>query len=108
MDTIRSLLEKHRRLKERIHAFRLPLPPWGRALATAFYMSLPIIAGIKIMEKTSQISQDNIGLKGEKLDHKTYGGSSTAVNTEQRMMFQDILTNAQELKRIQDQNKTKD
>ena len=60
------------------------------------------------MEKTNEISQVNIGSKGEKLDHQAYGGASTSVTTEQRIMFQDILTKAKELKQIQDKNNSKD
>ena len=37
-------------LKERIHNFRIPLGPGGRAVAGIIYFSVPLVIGLQIMD----------------------------------------------------------
>jgi hypothetical protein len=49
MELVRQLVERHRRLKEKIHSTRIPLSPAGQRVAALVYMSLPLIGGFYIM-----------------------------------------------------------
>ena len=67
MNFIRDLKNNHEALKKKIHNFRLPLSPFGRAIATCVYVSFPIVMGYYIMEATNAQAIKNLGRHGEKM-----------------------------------------
>jgi folate-binding protein YgfZ len=57
-----------RSLKERIHAFKIPIKnPYLLFAVKCFYFTAPIYAGYKIMEWTNSIRDQNLGESREKL-----------------------------------------
>ncbi|GAB5031299.1 Hypothetical protein NocV09_00501670 [Nannochloropsis oceanica] len=49
MTTLRDLQERHKRFVKKVHAFRIPLSPQGKAVAQVVYFSVPVVAGYFIM-----------------------------------------------------------
>ena len=68
---LRSLSARHEALKERIHAFRIPLSPAGQRVMGLVYFCIPVVAGYYIMQSAISQSHKNIGVNGEKLRHKS-------------------------------------
>jgi len=64
---LRFLSTRHTALKERIHAFRIPLPPAGQKIMGFVYFSIPVIGGYHIMQWAISQSAANLGAQGEKL-----------------------------------------
>ncbi len=55
-------------LKERIHAFRMPIRSRAGLFAMGcFYFVIPLVAGKLIMDATTTIAAENNGARGEKL-----------------------------------------
>ena len=65
---LRSISARHNALKERIHAFRIPLSPAGQKFMGFVYFTIPVIGGYYIMQWAQNKSIENIGAKGEKLE----------------------------------------
>jgi len=65
---LRSISARHTALKERIHAFRIPLPPAGQKFMGLVYFTIPVIGGYNIMQWAIGQSEANLGVQGEKLD----------------------------------------
>ena len=63
----RRMSAEHASLKERIHTYRIPLPPAGQKLMGFVYFSIPIIGGYYIMQWAVSHSAMNIGARGERL-----------------------------------------
>ena len=70
MDFLREISERHESLKKRIHNFRIPLSPFYRRIATAVYISIPVVAGYFIMQVAIGQSMKNLGMQGEKLEER--------------------------------------
>mmetsp|Transcript_49286 Transcript_49286/g.73513 ORF Transcript_49286/g.73513 Transcript_49286/m.73513 type:complete len:164 (-) Transcript_49286:120-611(-) len=75
--------QSHEQLKHRVHtAWRVPLPPWGRAVMGFVYFSLPVVGGYAVMQWAISKSVESIGERGEKLklvdqqEHETSGKDS--------------------------------
>ena len=68
---LRGLSERHERLKERIHAFRIPLSPAGQRVMGLVYFATPVIGGYFIKPQAIAQSHKNIGARGEKLATST-------------------------------------
>ena len=49
MTTLRDWQERHKRFVKKVHAFRIPLSPQGKAVAQVVYFSVPVVAGYFIM-----------------------------------------------------------
>jgi len=53
-------------LKNYVHnGFRVPLPPWGRAVMGFVYFSLPVIGGYYVMQWAISKSHEEIGERGK-------------------------------------------
>jgi hypothetical protein len=50
MEFLRSLGERHERLKKKIHSTRIPLSKNGQRFMAAVYFSIPVISGYYIMQ----------------------------------------------------------
>ena len=59
MEYFRKMSEGHKRLKERIHAFRLPLSPMGVRMMKVVYFTIPIVTGYYIMQVAIGYSERN-------------------------------------------------
>jgi len=58
--------DRHERLKNYVHnGFRVPLPPWGRAVMGFVYFSLPVIGGYYVMQWAISKSHEEIGERGK-------------------------------------------
>lgn len=55
-----DFLRRHRELKERIHAFRLPLSPPALAVARVVYFTTPILAGYYLMQYVGLVRDKNL------------------------------------------------
>lgn len=49
MATLRDWQARHKRFVKKVHAFRIPLSPQGKAVAQVVYFSVPVVAGYFIM-----------------------------------------------------------
>lgn len=58
--TIRDLQARHKAFVKRVHAFRIPLSPRGRAIAQIVYFSVPIIGGYFIMDWATNKAKEEI------------------------------------------------
>jgi hypothetical protein len=65
---LRKMSAGHTALKERIHAYRIPLPPAGQKLMGFVYFSIPVIGGYSIMQWAVAQSAVNLGAQGEMLN----------------------------------------
>jgi hypothetical protein len=75
MSWIRSLSDRHERIKEYIHnGFRYPLPKYGQYVMGFVYFSIPVISGWYIMQWAISKSHQSIGYHGEHLPHKSVQG----------------------------------
>jgi hypothetical protein len=75
MSWIRSLLDRHERLKNYVHnGFRYPLPKYGQYVMGFVYFSIPVISGWYIMQWAISKSHDSIGYYGEHLPQKSIQG----------------------------------
>ena len=81
-----KLSEKHERLKERIHGFRIPLSPAGQRFMGFVYMCIPIVGGFYMMQAAIGESHKNLGIRGEKLSVK-----KSKETDEQNRALQEIL-----------------
>ena len=71
MEFLRKLSASHERLKEKIHAFRLPLSPMGVRVMKVVYFSIPMISGYYIMQAAIGYSDRNtVPLLKEKAEKK--------------------------------------
>ena len=80
---LRDISARHERLKERIHAFRLPLSPTGQKIMGLVYFCIPIIGGYYIMQAAIAQSYHNLGARGEKLlerGQQPHGGETRQQN----------------------------
>jgi len=84
-----QLGERHERLKERIHSFRIPLSPAGQRVMGLVYFSIPVIAGYYIMQAVTKQAEQNLGRKGEHLVKS--GGASSKDTKDQNLALQAIL-----------------
>lgn len=50
MEFLRSLGERHERLKKKIHSTRIPLSKNGQRFMAAVYFSIPVVSGYYIMQ----------------------------------------------------------
>jgi hypothetical protein len=66
---LKSLSAKHTALKERIHAFRIPLPPMGQKIMGFIYSVIPVVSGYYVMQWAQSRAVVNLGEKGEKLEN---------------------------------------
>ena len=90
---LRELSARHEALKERIHAFRIPLSPRGQRIMGFVYFCIPVIGGYYIMQ--AAIGQSHKNLAGLK------GGAEVAASVEvreQNVALQKILESAQQRK----------
>ena len=62
-----DIMKRHQELKERIHAFRIPLSPTGRRFMGFVYFTIPIISGYFLMQYVTSIAEKNLGENGSKL-----------------------------------------
>lgn len=85
---LKGIGDKHERLKERIHNFRIPLSPAGQKIMGFVYFCIPVIGGYYIMQAAIEQSHQNIGAKGEKLLLKQKIDAGTK---EQNKVLQSIL-----------------
>ena len=60
---IQDLLDKHRRLKEKIHSTRIPLSRRGKIIMGIIYATTPIVCGYFIMQGTNSYSKKELGDK---------------------------------------------
>ena len=65
---LRDLNARHTALKERIHAYRFPLPPGGQKFMGLVYFTIPVIAGYYVMQWAIGQSEKNLGPKGKRLE----------------------------------------
>jgi hypothetical protein len=65
---LKSLSARHTALKERIHAFRIPLPPMGQKIMGFIYSVIPVVGGYYVMQWAQSRAVVNIGERGEKLE----------------------------------------
>lgn len=91
MEYLRDISRRHEELKKKIHNFRLPLSPFYRNIATAVYISIPVVAGYFIMQVAIAQSEKNLGTKGEKLEHNVgmnsnHVGSGTGTADQKRAL----------------------
>ena len=68
LSLFRSLSARHTKLKERVHAYRIPLPPAGQKFMGVVYFVVPIFTGYYIMQWAIGRSEVNLGVKCEKLN----------------------------------------
>ncbi len=62
------LFHAHARLKQRIHAFRLPIHTRaGRFAVGVVYFTVPCVVGLGMLQLTNVIRDDNLGKNREKL-----------------------------------------
>mmetsp|Transcript_11309 Transcript_11309/g.24878 ORF Transcript_11309/g.24878 Transcript_11309/m.24878 type:complete len:144 (-) Transcript_11309:199-630(-) len=72
---LRSFHVKHEKIKHTVHtAWRVPLPKWGQYAMGSFYFTIPIVGGWYVMQWAISKSVDEIGERGEKLQHKQLQG----------------------------------
>ncbi|KAL7536865.1 hypothetical protein ACHAXR_007443 [Thalassiosira sp. AJA248-18] len=72
---LRSFHEKHEKIKNTVHtAWRYPLPKWGQYAMGCFYFTIPVVGGWYVMQWAISKSVDEIGERGEKLQHKQLQG----------------------------------
>ena len=69
----REVSRRHTALKERIHAFRIPLPKWGQRVMGFVYFTIPVIGGYYVMQYAIGQSEVNIGARGEKVQRRDEG-----------------------------------
>mmetsp|Transcript_7623 Transcript_7623/g.13456 ORF Transcript_7623/g.13456 Transcript_7623/m.13456 type:complete len:151 (-) Transcript_7623:178-630(-) len=73
--TLRSFHEKHEKIKHTVHtAWRYPLPKWGQYAMGCVYFTIPVVGGWYVMQWAISKSVDEIGERGEKLQHKQLRG----------------------------------
>jgi hypothetical protein len=102
LEFFKNFGEKHEQLKKRIHKFRIPLPKWGQRVMGFVYFSLPVMFGYFIMNKTTDIAQQNLGVNGEKVkDERSYYDRSKIV-AEQKKILQGVLDDARRKKEAED------
>lgn len=77
-----DLSARHERLKERIHAFRIPLSPRGQKIMGFVYFCIPVIGGYFIMQAAIAQSHHNLGVHGEKLIKKTSPNPETLLQNQ--------------------------
>ncbi len=58
--TLRELQERHKRFVKKVHAFRIPLSPRGKAVAQVVYFSIPVVAGYYIMGWATDRAKEEI------------------------------------------------
>ncbi|CCI43612.1 unnamed protein product [Albugo candida] len=63
MRLLRSLQERHERLKSAIHGTRIPLSRNGRLFMGAFYFSAPVVAGYYMMQWAQHKAETNPDLQ---------------------------------------------
>jgi hypothetical protein len=113
MEYFRDISRRHEELKKRIHNFRLPLSPFYRKVATAVYVSIPIVAGYFIMQVAIAQSEKNLGAKGEKLEqagrtsNHTGAGAGTADQKRALQMLLDRHKQAKEAEAAKNNNQQK-
>mmetsp|Transcript_31272 Transcript_31272/g.67039 ORF Transcript_31272/g.67039 Transcript_31272/m.67039 type:complete len:148 (+) Transcript_31272:42-485(+) len=72
---LRTLHEKHEKLKHTVHtAWRYPLPKWGQYAMGCVYFTIPVVGGWYVMQWAISKSVEEIGERGEKLQHKEVQG----------------------------------
>ena len=69
----------HERLKHTVHtAWRMPLPPWGRAVMGFVYFSLPVIGGYQValwaISKSEETVEERLGSDGATTSSQTIQG----------------------------------
>jgi hypothetical protein len=75
MSWIRTISDRHERIKEYIHnGFRYPLPKYGQYFMGFVYFSIPVISGWYIMQWAISKSHQSIGYYGENLPTKSVQG----------------------------------
>jgi hypothetical protein len=89
---LRSISARHNALKERIHAFRIPLSPAGQKFMGFVYFTIPIIGGYYVMQWAQSKSIENIGSKGEKLELSLEAQRNKEIS---KKLLQDILNTKQ-------------
>jgi hypothetical protein len=57
---LRNLMMRHQNLKERIHAYRLPLSPRGQLIMKCVYASIPLVGGYAVMQWAARKSEVNL------------------------------------------------
>jgi hypothetical protein len=62
MSFFSRIVKGHQRLKERIHATRIPLGRSGQVAMGLFYFFSPLVAGYFIMQWTNGIAERNTGV----------------------------------------------
>jgi hypothetical protein len=88
---LRSISARHTALKERIHAFRIPLPPWGQKIMGFVYFTIPVVGGYYIMEYANQQSARNIGINGSKLNTNTISEERKAAIHQSKEALNEII-----------------
>lgn len=72
MRLLRSLQERHERLKNAIHGTRIPLSRNGRLFMGAFYFSAPVVAGYYVMQWAQHKAETNPDLQVPNLTNVVY------------------------------------
>lgn len=85
-----DIIRRHRELKERIHAFRIPLSPNGRRFMGFVYFTIPVISGYFLMQYVTGIAEKNLGERGSKL--KPTQSSSKSGTEAQNRALGDMLS----------------
>ena len=97
MDFLRQLGERHERLKERVHAFRIPLSPAGQRFMGFVYFTIPVIGGYFLMQSVIARAEVNLGKQGERLS------KSSQDTNEQNKALQTLLSNMNKQQQQQQQ-----
>lgn len=85
-----NIFKRHQELKERIHAFRIPLSSNGQRFMGFVYFTIPIISGYFLMQYVISIADKNIGERGSKLSPTS--SSSKSETAAQNKALGDMLS----------------
>ena len=72
MDYYRRFAEAHKRLKDRIHNFRIPLGPAGLFGMGCVYFATPVIIGYYVMEYCADVAANNHAMTLNKVKVPAY------------------------------------
>jgi len=59
MQYLRSALEAHRRLKERVHSTRVPLSKTGQRVMSVVYFCIPLVVGKLLYDYVREVQERN-------------------------------------------------
>jgi len=85
-----DLGERHERLKERIHNFRIPLSRRGQLVMGCVYCGAPLLAGFFIYRWSRRKADENLGVEGTLLRERMTATRRAQIRQENREKMEAI------------------